>query len=137
MDRDAFDLAAAHRDLDAMLGRFLAAATRGELSEARAAIAEFDEALRVHTAREEEELFPPPPARKLVAPEEETETAKARLSRELRLEHVQIRELAGMMRRLLEENADVEGARRLFPNLARRWDSHTGREELAVASALI
>jgi hemerythrin-like domain-containing protein len=127
MDGDAFDLAAAHRELDAMLGRFLAAAAQGEIPQARASIAEFDEALRRHTAQEEERLFPPPPARKLLAPEEET--AEARLSRELRLEHVQIRELAGMMRRLLEENGDVEGARRLFPTLARRWDAHTQKEE--------
>ena len=136
MAGDAFDLAAAHRDLDAMLGRFLAAAGRGEVPEARASIIEFDDALRRHTAYEEEHILAPPPERKLVAPPEETtetaETAEARLSRELRLEHVQIRELSGMMRRLLEESGDVEGARRLFPNLARRWDAHTGKEERAL-----
>jgi hypothetical protein len=131
MAGDAFDLAAAHRDLDAMLGRFLAAAGKGELAEARASMAEFDDALRLHTAREEERIFSPPPARKLLAPEEET--AEARLSRELRLEHVQIRELSGMMRRLLEESGDVDGARRLFGNLARRWDAHTQKEERELA----
>ena len=113
-----------------MLGRFLAAAGRGEVPEARASIIEFDDALRRHTAYEEEHILPPPPERKLVAPAEETaETAEARLSRELRLEHVQIREISGMMRRLLEEDGDVDGARRLFPNLARRWDAHTVKEE--------
>jgi hypothetical protein len=127
---DAFDIAAEHRQLDALLGRFLAAAEKAEIAQARASIAEFDDALRRHTAREEEGLFAPPPAKKLIAPAEEiAETAEARLSRELRLEHVQIRELSGMMRRLLEESGDVDGARRLFPNLARRWDAHTEKEE--------
>jgi hypothetical protein len=147
MGGGAFDLVAAHRELDAMLGRFLAAAGTGAVEDARASIAEFDDALRRHTAHEEEYVFPPPPARKLVAPitartpgvpgEDGEESAEARLSRELRLEHVQIREVSGMMRRLLEERGDLEGAKRLFGNLARRWDSHTAREELAVASALI
>ena len=115
-----------------MLGRFLAASGRGEVSEARASIAEFDDALRRHTAYEEEHLLLPLPERKLVAPADASaETAEARLSRELRLEHVQIRELSGMMRRLLEENGDVESARRLFANLARRWDAHTEKEERA------
>jgi hypothetical protein len=93
-------------------------------------IAEFDDTLRRHTAEEEERLYPPPPARKLVGPDAEVdESAEARLSRELRLEHVQIRELSGMMRRLVEESGDLDGARRLFGNLARRWDAHTEREE--------
>jgi hypothetical protein len=51
------------------------------------------------------------------------------LHRELRLEHVQVREVSAMIRRLLEEKNDLEGARRLAPNLARRWDAHTSREE--------
>ena len=34
-----------------------------------------------------------------------------------------------MIRRLLEEKGDLEGARRLSGNLARRWDAHTAREE--------
>jgi hypothetical protein len=131
MPGSGIELAAAHRALDAMLGRFLAASGAGELAEARASIAEFDDALRRHTRDEEERLFPPPPERKLIAPEAEgEESAEARLSRELRLEHVQIRELSGMMRRLVEESGDLEGARRLFGNLARRWDAHTEREEL-------
>ena len=127
MPRSEIELAAAHRALDAILGRFLAAAGAGELAAARAAMVEFDDMLRRHTAEEEERLLPPPPERKLIPPEEET--AEARLSRELRLEHVQIREVSGMMRRLVEENGDLEGARRLFPNLARRWDAHTEKEE--------
>ncbi len=130
-----FDLIAAHRELDGLLGRFLAAAETGELAAARSSIVDFDDALRRHTAHEEERLLPPPPERKLLAPEQES--SSARLSRELRLEHVQIRELSGMMRRLVEENDDVAGARRLFGNLARRWDAHTVKEEHAVASALI
>ena len=40
----------------------------------------------------------------------EEETDSARLSRELRLEHVQIRELSGMMLRLVDENGDLAGA---------------------------
>jgi hypothetical protein len=36
-----------------------------------------------------------------------------------------------MMRRHLEEQNDLEAARRLFPNLARRWDAHTSKEEAA------
>ena len=129
------ELAAAHRHLDTMLGRFLAAASAGELVPARTAIVEFDDALRRHTEEEEERLFAPPPARKLVPPSaagqivEEEESAEARLSRELRLEHVQIREVSGMMRRLVAESGDLEGALRLFGNLARRWDAHTEREE--------
>src|SRR5262245_2926251 len=125
------ELAAAHRVLDTLLGRFLAAAGAGALEEARASIVEFDETLRRHTADEEEHLFPPPPERKLL--EDDEESPEARRSRELRLEHVQSREVSGMMRRLVEQNGDLEGARRLFGNLARRWDAHTEREERALA----
>ena len=77
----------------------------------------------------------PLPARKLRAPEDTAtgESAPERLSRELRLEHVQIRELSGMMRRLVEESGDLAGAQRLFGNLARRWDAHTEKEEAALA----
>ena len=57
-----------------------------------------------------------------------------RLGRELRLEHVQIRELSAMMRRLLEQD-DLAGAERLAANLARRWDAHTAREEKSLAGA--
>jgi hypothetical protein len=52
-----------------------------------------------------------------------------RLARELRIEHVQVRELSAMIRRPLEEKGDLEGARRLAPGLARRWNAHTSREE--------
>ena len=34
-----------------------------------------------------------------------------------------------MMRRLLADARDLEGARRLAGGLARRWDAHTAREE--------
>ncbi len=135
MPGSGIELAAAHRALDALLGRFLAAAGAGALAEARSSIAEFDEALRRHTSDEEERLFAPPPARRLLPDEEAEESDAARLSRELRLEHVQIREVSGMMRRLLEDRGDLEGARRLFGNLARRWDAHTQREERELASA--
>ena len=136
MPGSRIDLASAHRDLDMRLGRFLAAASAGEVAAARTAIVEFDDALRRHTEEEEAHLFPPlpEPARRLVPPSPagqlvHKESADARLSRELRLEHVQIREVSGMMRRLVEENGDLDGARRLFGNLARRWDAHTEKEE--------
>lgn len=115
-----------HRALDDLLGRFLGAAHANVPDAAREALAAFDDELRRHTAFEEEEILPRSPGRKLVAIEPEAEGE--RLSRELRLEHVQIREVSGMMRRLVEEG-DLEGARRLAPNLARRWDAHTMREE--------
>ncbi len=51
-------------------------------------------------------------------------------------EHVQIRELSGMIVRLLAEKNDLEGTRRLAPNLARRWDAHTTREERDVFPGL-
>lgn len=120
-----------HRELDELLGRFLGAAHAEAIAAAREAITQFDEELRRHTAFEEENVLPAPAGHKL-APGE-AETADAALFRELRLEHVQIRELSGMMRRLAEEG-DLEGARRTFPNLARRWDAHTTREEAALAS---
>jgi Hemerythrin HHE cation binding domain len=126
-----FDLIEAHRALDDLLGRFLTAASAGELDAARQSIAEFDATLRRHMAHEEDRLYAPPPERKLVPPEEETDSA--RLSRELRLEHVQIRELSGMMLRLVVENGDLTGAQRLFGNLARRWDAHTAKEERSFA----
>jgi len=132
-----FELSSEHRALDGILGRFLAAAGSGALDAAREAIVEFDDALRRHAAHEEGHLFPPAPARKLVPPLEDTatgESASERLSRELRLEHVQIRELSGMMRRLVEDSGDLAGAQRLFGNLARRWDAHTEKEERAFAS---
>jgi hypothetical protein len=120
-----------HRELDELLGRFLGAAHAGAAEAARAAIRDFDDAQRRHTAFEEERVLPPPAGHRL-APAD-AEAGQDRLSRELRLEHVQIRELSGMMRRLVEEQNDVKGAERLAPNLARRWDAHTAREEKAFA----
>lgn len=132
MDAFAAGLSAAHRELENMLGRFLAAAEARETAAARDALTAFDDALRSHTEEEEEKLLLPAPGGKLVAAEDESESA--RLSRELRLEHVQIREVSGLMRRLLEEHSDLDGARRLFPNLARRWDAHIAKEERAFAT---
>jgi hypothetical protein len=125
------DAVSEHRALDALLGRFLGAAAAGDEAAARDAIAAFDESLRRHTALEEEHLLGPPPERGLGEAEGETEAE--RLSRELRLEHVQIRELSGMMRRLAHDG-DVAAARRLFANLARRWDAHTAKEERTLGS---
>lgn len=116
-----------HRALDELFGRFLGAATGGDAPAATEAIAAFDEELRRHTALEEERLLTPSPDGSLAA--REGETPRERLGRELRLEHVQVRELSAMIRRLLEEKSDVAGALRLAGNLARRWDAHTGREE--------
>ena len=123
----AAGLTGEHRRLDDLFGRFLGAVDAGDAAAARDAIREFDEALRLHTAREEEGLLVPPAGHKLAPPE--TETAAARIHRELRLEHVQVREVSFMIRHLLDEKNDLEGARRLAPNLARRWDAHTAREE--------
>ena len=117
-----------HRRLDELLGRFFGAAHAGLVDAAREAMRDFDEELRRHTAFEEERVLPGASGRKLVPGEEESESG--RLGRELRLEHVQIRELSAMMRRLAEAG-DVRGAERLAPNLARRWDEHTAREEEA------
>ena len=115
-----------HRRLDELLGRFFGAAHAGALEAAREAAATFDDALRIHTADEEARIFPSHSGRKLVPGEEEPDPE--RLGRELRLEHVQIRELSAMMLRLLEHD-DLAGAERLAANLARRWDAHTVREE--------
>ncbi|HEU5249507.1 MAG TPA: hemerythrin domain-containing protein [Thermoanaerobaculia bacterium] len=117
-------LAKDHRVLDDLFGMFLASPDRAG---ALRAIREFDEALRRHTRWEEEELFPAARERKLVAREEESE--RDRLFRELRLEHVQIRELSGMIVRQLGEGGDVRAARGIAANLARRWEAHTEREE--------
>ncbi len=103
----ADELTREHRRLDDLLGRFLGAAHAGDAAE--------------------EGVLALPEGHKLAPPE--AETAGARLHRELRLEHVQVREVAAMIRRLLDEKNDLEGARRLAPNLARRWDAHTTREE--------
>jgi hypothetical protein len=118
-----------HRRLDELFGRFLAAAHAGDAAAARSAIEDFDGDLRRHTAFEEERLYPAPPSRKLAPPQVEDEPA--RRFRELRLEHVQVRELSGMLRRLLEAG-DLDAARRLAGSLARRWDAHTTREQKEV-----
>lgn len=122
-------LAAEHRRLDDLFGRFLAA---GNAEEAAEAIRAFDEALRRHTADEEENVFLTRRGDKLAPKEDESD--RDRLFRELALEHVQIREVSGMMRRLLEERGDFAGARALAGNLARRWEAHTAREEEALGS---
>jgi Hemerythrin HHE cation binding domain len=119
-----------HRELDELFGRFLAAVHAVDVEGAAAAIADFDGRLRRHTAREEETVLLAVAGEKLFERAEENESA--RRARQLRLEHVQVRELTGMIRRLLSEEADLEGARRLAPNLARRWDAHTAREEREV-----
>lgn len=116
-----------HRMLDELFGTFLAAAAGGAAEPARRAIEEFDRELRRHTALEEERLLPKPAGHKLAPPEEEPE--RDRLFRELRLEHVQIREVSAMIVRQLAEKSDLAAARALSGNLARRWDAHTAREE--------
>ena len=126
-------LAEDHRSLDERFGRFLGAATGGDPAAAAEAIRAFDEGLRRHTALEEETILPPPPDGRLAAAADET--PEQRLSRELRLEHVQIRELSAMILRLLEERADLSGALHLAGNLARRWDAHTTREERELLSS--
>jgi hypothetical protein len=120
-------LARDHRRLDDLFGRFLAAAGANDLTFVARAMREFDTALRRHTELEEEHLFPVSPGEKLAPTPGEGD--RERLFRELRLEHVQIREVSGMMARLLLEENDLAGARALAGNLARRWDAHTTREE--------
>jgi hypothetical protein len=120
-------LAGEHRKLDDLFGRFLGAAHAGDPEGALEAIRDFDEALRRHTEQEEASVLAVPAGHKLAPPA--AETAEQRLHRELRLEHVQVREVSAMIRRLLEGQRDLEGARRLAGNLARRWDAHTAREE--------
>ena len=122
---DAVVLASEHRDVDALLGEFIRAASSGALAEAVDAIARLDDAVRVHMSAEEE-LFLPAPAKLAAAP---GETDAEEFFRELRLEHVQIRELSGMIRRVLGESADLAAAQNLAAALARRWEAHTKREE--------
>lgn len=125
-------LIADHRRLDDLFGRFLASADR---ESAERAIRVFDDELRRHTAFEETEVFPEAPAGKLTARPGESDSD--RLFRELRLEHVQIRELSGMMVRHLAPGGDPGAARALAGSLARRWDAHTGREEREGFSAAL
>jgi hypothetical protein len=118
-----------HALIEGLMGRFLGAVSSGVPEAALLQIRELDDALRRHTADEEERFIPmasSAASRKLAPSAEETESE--RLGRELRLEHVQIREIAGMMRRLVEERGDLAGARALFGGLARRWDAHVERE---------
>jgi hypothetical protein len=122
---DAAALLSEHQDLDALLGEFLSSASSGALADAVDGIARFDDALRVHVYSEEG-LYPSR-AGKLVALEGESDGD--RLFRELRLEFVQIKELSGMIRRVLGESADLAGAVNLGGNLARRWESHVKRSE--------
>ncbi|MEO8190273.1 MAG: hypothetical protein ABI682_08000, partial [Acidobacteriota bacterium] len=74
----------------------------------------------------EEGLFPATSG-KLVARAEET--AREELFRGLRLEHVQIRELSGIIRRVLGESGDPAAVKTLATNLVTRWESHRTREE--------
>ena len=113
-----------HRRLDDLFGAFLGA---GDRESAARAMSGFDAALRRHTRLEEEFLFPRERGEKLVA--SDTETDRERLGRELRLEHVQIRELSGMIVRQLGPEGDPRGVPGLAASLARRWDAHTSREE--------
>jgi hemerythrin-like domain-containing protein len=115
--------------LDQLFGRFLAAAETNQAA-ALEAISAFDDALRRHMDLEESDLYRRVAGRKLAAAGEETDGQQR--DRELLLEHVQIREVSGMMRRLLAERRDLPGARALAANLARRWDAHTTREEREV-----
>jgi hypothetical protein len=115
-----------HAALEVRMGRLLAAASGGDADAARAAIVELDDTLRRHTADEEERIIPHAASEKL-APSPD-ETPRERLGRELRLEHVQIREVVGMMRRLIVERGDLAGAKALFGGLARRWDAHVEKE---------
>jgi hypothetical protein len=121
-----------HRRLDDLFGRFLASPDR---ESALRAIGEFDEALRSHTRLEEERVFPGPPERKLTARPDEPD--RERLFRELRLEHVQIRELSGMIVRQLGDAGDPRPVPGLAASLARRWDAHTSREEREGYSAAL
>jgi hypothetical protein len=122
-----------HRALDDLFGRFLGAAAAADVDAALEAIASFDDELRRHTAVEEDSGILGAAGKKLLP--DDAADAAARLHRELRVEHVQVRELSAMIRRTLEEKRDLEGARRLAGNLARRWDAHTTREERELFSA--
>jgi len=115
-----------HRDLDALFGALLRAVSSETLSTAADAAVLFDEALRLHT-KMEEAFFPDPAEAKLIPAE--GESGEAALFRELRLEHVQVRELSGMIRRVLSDSGDLAAARTLAATLANRWDKHTAREE--------
>ena len=120
-------LARDHRRLDDLFGRFLEAAGANDFTSVARAMREFDTALRRHTELEEEHLFPVSPGEKLAPTPGEGD--RERLFRELRLEHVQIREVSAMIVHLLSGGGEPDRARGLAANLARRWDAHTTREE--------
>jgi hypothetical protein len=120
-------LARDHRRLDDMFGHFLEAMGSEDTAAAEGAIRRFDDALRKHTALEEEHLLPALPGRTLAAAPDES--PHERLFRELRLEHVQVRELSAMIVHLLSGGGKADRARGLAASLARRWDAHTTREE--------
>jgi hypothetical protein len=120
-------LTSEHRRLDELFGRFLAASAAGDRVESLRAIEEFDAELRRHTRVEEDRLLAAPAGGKLTP--FNGESGEERLRRELRLEHVQIREVSAMILRQLAEKNDLAAGRALAANLARRWDAHTAREE--------
>ncbi len=122
---DAEALLLEHRDIDTLLESLFAAISAKALPASVAAIVQLDDAIRVHSGFEED-LFPPAPE-KLVA--RAGDTPADELFRTLRLEHVQIRELSGMIRRTLGESGDLAGALNLSANLASRWEKHLRREE--------
>ncbi len=136
MNRDelASRIPAEHRALDDRLGHVISAAWSGEGAQARAAAEEFDRELRRHTQEEEDVLLPPASGHGLAPAEGETE--RERLTRELRIEHVQLRELSGILVRRLSEGAASGEARGIVSNLARRWDAHTQREERELLSQI-
>jgi hypothetical protein len=115
-----------HGWIEGFMGALLGAVSSDVEEAARSAVADLDDAIRRHTADEEERIIPAAASGKLVATADETD--RERLARELRLEHVQIREVVGMMRRLIEERGDLAGAKALFGGLARRWDAHVEKE---------
>ena len=69
-----------HRDLDALFGRFLAAASNANAAAARDAIAAFDEALTRHTEFEETRVIPAPAGHKLAPPESEADATRASIA---------------------------------------------------------
>ena len=121
-----------HRHLDDLLGRCVSTITSEDLSGAALAIAAFDGELRRHTSLEDEHLFERPAGGKLAPSPQESDDEVLR--RELAVEHVQVRELSGMILRLVSERSDLKAARAMLPNLLRRWDAHTSREEAALHS---
>ncbi len=127
-------LAREHRGLDDLLGRFLGASSAGAARAAREAIEEFDGELRRHTEAEELDFYGAAAGESLTP--RSGEPVESALCRQMRLEHVQLRELSGIVRRLVSEKDDLEGARRLSGRLARLWDAHTSREEREVLPAL-